>query len=79
MFLEDQIGVICDLSHLHDQTENVGVVVKHHTSADVGIKLARSVGHDTPGEIMFDLAEELVVDGDAGGGNYTLASNDQVG
>jgi hypothetical protein len=40
MFLEDKIRVIGYLPHLHDQTENVGVVIEHNTSADVGVELA---------------------------------------
>jgi hypothetical protein len=79
MFLQDQIGVIGYLPHLHDQTKNVGVVVEHYTSADVGVKLARSVCHDTTGEIVFDLAEKLIVDGDPKEKDCNLASMEQVG
>lgn len=79
VFLQDEIRVVGYLSHLHNQSENVGIVVEHHTSANVGVELARRVGHDTAGEIMFDLAEELVMDGDAVEGNVRLASTDHTG
>ena len=79
MFLEDKIRVIGYLPHLHDQTENVGVVIEHNTSADVGVELARRVGHDTAGEIMFDLAEELVMDGDTVKMRYKLAFKSHAG
>ena len=40
VLFEDEVGMIGDLTHLHDKTENVGVIVQHHTPTDVGIELA---------------------------------------
>lgn len=73
MFLQNEIRVIGYLPHLHDQTENVGVIIEHDTSANVGVKLTRGVGHDTTREIMFDLAEEFIMDSDTGEVNSELA------
>lgn len=64
MFLQDKVWVVRHLSHLHDETENIGIIVQHDTSTDVGVKLPTRVGHDTAGEIMFDLAKEFIVYGD---------------
>lgn len=61
MPFEQQIGMICDLAHLHDQTEDIGVIVEHDTTRDIGIKLASCVRHDARGEITFDFPEEFVM------------------
>lgn len=65
VFLQDEIGMIRDLPHLHDQTEDIGVVIEHDTPADVGVKLAGRVSHDTAGEIMFNLAEKFIMNGNS--------------
>jgi hypothetical protein len=62
IFAENQIWVVCHLSHLHDEAENIGIVVKHHTLTDIGIELALGIGHDALREVAFHLTEELVVD-----------------
>ncbi len=64
VLFEDEVGVVGDLAHLHDETEDVGVVVQHHTAADVGIELADGVRHDAGGEVALDFAEEFIVDDD---------------
>lgn len=46
VFLEYQVRVVGDLAHLHDKTEDVGVVVQHHAAADVRVELPMSVRHD---------------------------------
>lgn len=65
VLLEDEVWVVRHLSHLHDETENIGIIIQHDTATDVGIKLPTRVGHDTSREVMFDLAKELVVDSDS--------------
>lgn len=57
----DQIRVIGNLPHLHDEAEDVGVVVKHDTSSDVSVKLARCRTHDAVRKILFLVAKEFVV------------------
>lgn len=64
MLLQNQIRMVGDLTHLHDETENVGVVVQHDAAAHVSIELPSGVGHDALGEISFDLAKEFVVQDD---------------
>lgn len=61
MLLQNQIRVVGDLAHLHDETEDVGVVVQHDTAAHVGIELSSGAGHDALGKISLDLAKEFVV------------------
>lgn len=61
--LENEIWVVGDLAHLHDQPEDIGVVVEHDTAADVGVELPGCVAHDTAGEVLFDLAEKLPMEG----------------
>lgn len=56
--------MISNLTHLHDETKDVGVVVQHDTLAHIGIKPSSRVSHDTVGEVTFNLAEELVVQDD---------------
>lgn len=46
VFLQDKIWMVCDLAHLHDQAEDVGIVVQHDTTADICIKLSGGIGHD---------------------------------
>jgi hypothetical protein len=72
VFLENQIWMVCYLSHLHDQTEDVGVIVKHDTTANIGIELSIGVGHDTGREVTFDFAKELVVYNDTIQHRYEL-------
>jgi hypothetical protein len=62
MFLENEIWMICDLTHLHNETEDVGIIVEHYTSSNVGLELAVGVGHDAAGKVMFLDAKELIVD-----------------
>lgn len=54
--------MICNLSHLHNETKDVGVVVEKHALSDVSIKLALAVGHNTVGEIILRFTEELAID-----------------
>lgn len=63
MFLQDQVRVICHLAHLHNETENVGVVVQHDTSTNICIELPSGVRHDAGGKVTLDLAEEFIMDG----------------
>ena len=65
MLLENKIWMVGNLTHLHDQPKNIGIVVEHDTPADVGIELSRRVGHNAAGEIMLDFAEEFIVQGDS--------------
>ena len=62
VLFEDEIRVVCYLTHLHDQAKDVGVIVEHNTTADIGVECSSHVGHDAGGEVPLDLAEELIVD-----------------
>ena len=53
--------MIGNLSHLHDQSEDVGIVVEQNTLGDIGLELAGSAVHNTAGKVIFLLAEELTV------------------
>lgn len=64
LFLQNEIGMVRNLAHLHDQSEDVGIVVQHDTVAHVGIEFSGRVRHDTTGEILFDLAEKFIVQRD---------------
>jgi hypothetical protein len=61
MFLQDQIRVIGYLSHLHNQPKDVGVVIEHNTTTNVGVKLPGGVCHDAGREVAFNLTKELVM------------------
>jgi hypothetical protein len=54
--------MICDLSHLHNETENVGVVVEQDTLCNVCLELAGTVVHDTASKVVLFLSKELTVD-----------------
>ena len=56
--------MICDLSHLHNETENVGVVVEQDTLCDVCLESAGAVVHDTASKVVLFLSKELAVDVD---------------
>jgi hypothetical protein len=62
LLLQNQIGMIGNLSHLHNKTEDVGIIVEKDTLSNIGVELAIAVVHDTTSEIVFFLAEELTVD-----------------
>lgn len=64
MLFENEIRVVRYLAHLHNQTEDICVVVQHDTLTNVGIKFSRGIGHNAPREVIFVLAKELVVQGD---------------
>ena len=53
--------MISNLTHLHDETEDVSIVVQHDTSAHISIELSSGVGHYTLGKVAFNLAEKFVV------------------
>ena len=57
--------MISHLTHLHNQTENVRIIVQHHTSAHVGVELASCVCHDTAREVMLDFSEKFIADSDS--------------
>jgi hypothetical protein len=61
MLFEKQVRMICNLSHLHDETKDVGVVVQKNTLGDVSVKLALAAGHDTVGKIVLFFSKELSV------------------
>lgn len=53
------------LAHLHNQAENVGVIVKHNTTTDISVKLPSGIGHDARRKVALNLAEELIVQNDS--------------
>lgn len=62
MFLEDQIRMIRNLAHLHDETENVGIIIEHNTPAHICVELPGGVGHDATREVSFNLPEKFIMD-----------------
>lgn len=60
--LQDQVRMICDLTHLHDQTEDVGVIIEYDSLSHVCIELAIGICHDARRKVAFDLPEEFVMD-----------------
>ena len=54
--------MVRNLPHLHNQAEDVCIIVEHHTLTDIGVELPLGIGHDTLREITFNLAKKLVVD-----------------
>jgi hypothetical protein len=61
MFLQDQIGVVGHLSHLHDEPKDVGVVIKHNAATNVRVELPSGVRHDAGREVALNLTKELVM------------------
>jgi hypothetical protein len=61
ILLQDQVRMICNLSHLHNKTENVGVVVEQDTLCYVRLELAGTVVHDTASEVILFLSKELTI------------------
>ena len=61
MLLQDQVRMISNLTHLHDETEDVSIVVQHDTSAHISIELSSGVGHYALGKVAFNLAEKFVM------------------
>jgi len=53
--------MIGHLTHLHDETENVGVVIEQNTLGDIGLKLSGAVIHNATCKIVLLLAEELSI------------------
>lgn len=56
--------MICDLSHLHNETENVGVVVEQDTLCNICLELAGTAVHDTASKIILFLSKELTINVD---------------
>jgi hypothetical protein len=61
VLLQDQIGMICDLTHLHDKTKDVGIVVEKNTLSNVCLELSSTAVHDTASKVILFLAEELTI------------------
>jgi len=62
ILFQDEIRMVSDLTHLHNQTEDVGVIVEQNTLSDVCFELSGTVVHDTTSEIVLLFAKELTVD-----------------
>lgn len=60
MFLQNQIRVVGDLTHLHDQTENVGIIVQHNTPTDISVELPCGVGHDASRKVPLNFTKEFI-------------------
>jgi len=56
--------MIGDLTHLHDKSEDIGIIVEKNTLSDVGLELAGTAVHDTACEIILFLTKELTIDVD---------------
>lgn len=61
VLLQNQIGMICDLTHLHDKTEDVGIVVEENTLSNICLELSGTAVHDAASEVILFLAKELTV------------------
>ena len=70
ILLQDQIGMVSDLSHLHDETEDVRVVVKQNTLGNIGLELSGTVIHDTSSEVVLFFTKELAVNIDLFGRKF---------
>ena len=46
VLLGDHVRMVSHLAHLHDQAEDVGVVIEHHSLGNIGVEGTVSVGHD---------------------------------
>ena len=60
VFLQDQIRMVGNLPHLHDESENICIIIQHYATAHVSIELSARIGHDTLREIAFNLPEEFI-------------------
>jgi hypothetical protein len=70
ILLQDQIGMVSDLSHLHDETEDVGVVVKQNALGNIGLELSGTAVHDTSSEVVLFFTKELAVNIDLFGRKF---------
>jgi len=53
--------MISDLTHLHDETKDIGIVVEKNTLSDVCIEFALIVVHDTACKIVLLETEKLPI------------------
>jgi len=56
--------MIGDLAHLHDETEDVGIVIQQHALCDISLELASTIRHDAAGKVVLFLAEKFAVNVD---------------
>ena len=61
VLLQNQIRMICHLAHLHDKTEDIGIVVEENTLSNVCLELPGTAVHNAASEVILFLAEELTV------------------
>ena len=61
MFLQYQIRMVCNLTHLHDETEYIGIIIQHYTTAHIRVELPGRISHDTLREVPFDFTKEFIV------------------
>jgi hypothetical protein len=64
ILLQYEIRMICDLAHLHNETEDVGIVVEKNALRDIGLKLSSTTVHNTTSKVVLFLAKELTIDVD---------------
>lgn len=54
--------MVGNLTHLHDQSEDVGVVVQQNTLGDIGLEFASAVVHNAACKVVLLFAEEFAID-----------------
>lgn len=59
--LEEQIRVIRNLTHLHNEAKDIGIVVQHDTARHIGIKGTGGITHDARRKVSLNLAKEFLV------------------
>jgi hypothetical protein len=64
ILLQDEIRVIRNLTHLHNETEDIGIVVEKNTLSDIGLKLSSTAVHNTTSKVILFLTKELTIDVD---------------
>lgn len=53
--------MICDLTHLHNETKYVGIIVQENTLSNVRLELAGTVIHDATSKVILFLPKELSI------------------
>ena len=70
ILLQDQIRMICDLAHLHNETKNICIVVQDNTLSNVGFELTGTAVHNATSEVILFLPKELTINVDFLGGEF---------
>jgi hypothetical protein len=70
VLLQNEIRMVRYLAHLHNETEDVRIVIEKDALSDVRLEFPSAIIHNTASKIVFFLAEKLAINVDLFGRQF---------